>query len=67
MNLSMIPLLMHSPDLPAEVRHALSAAQAADPEQRDDHLVVAARLMHDQLAVDCNDARELVGLLPGGC
>ena len=64
--LSMAALLMHSPDLPSSVRDELRAA-FAEPARRDDHLVTAARIMHDQLDVSCGDARELVGLPAGGC
>lgn len=64
--LSMAPLLMHSPDLPSSLRDELRAA-FAQPERRDDHLTAAARIMRDQLDLSCGDARELVGLPPGGC
>jgi hypothetical protein len=67
MSFSMAPLLMSSPDLPAAVRDELRAAFAAQPTQRDGHLVTAARLIHAELDLECRDARELVGLPPGGC
>lgn len=62
MSFSMAPLLMHSPDLPAAVRDRLRAAQVAEPAGRTTHLLAAARMMHEQLAVACRDACELVGL-----
>jgi len=67
MSFSMAPLLLHSPDIPARVRDALRAASASTPERRGPHLVTAARLIYEELAVECADARELVGLPPGGC
>ena len=62
MSFSMAPLLMHDTDLPAAIREQLRAAYLGEPERRDDHLVTAARLMHQELALECSDARELVGL-----
>jgi hypothetical protein len=67
MSFSMAPLLMYSPDLPAPIRDELRAAYAVEPAQRDGHLAAAARLIHAELAVECGDARELVGLPAGGC
>ena len=67
MSFSMAPLLMHSPDLPSSIRDELRAAYAAQPAQRADHLVAAARIIHAELDLECGDARELVGLPPGGC
>ena len=66
---SMAPLLMHSPDLPHTVREELRAALAMEPMQprRDEHLAAAARLLNEELAIDCSDARELVGLPAGDC
>ncbi|HEU0036128.1 MAG TPA: hypothetical protein VFQ53_36195 [Kofleriaceae bacterium] len=63
----MAPLLMHSPDLSADVRGALRAAFAAEPDQRTDYLMNAARLMSQELALECDDIRELVGLPAGSC
>jgi hypothetical protein len=67
MRFSVAPLLMHSPDIPASVRDQLRAAYQDDQERRDEHLAAAARLIHEELALECGDARELVGLPPGGC
>ena len=66
MSLSLAPLLMHSPDVPAGVRAELQAARAAAREHRDEHLVRAARLLHRTVPIDCADALELVGQ-PDGC
>jgi hypothetical protein len=66
MSLSMVPLLMHSPDVPASVRAELRAADGATREHRDEHLARAASLLHRAVALDCADALELVGL-PTGC
>ena len=65
MSLSMAPLLMHSPDVPATVRAELQAAYA-QPEQRQEHLVRAARTLYETLPLDCADALELVGLPTDG-
>ncbi len=67
MSFSLVPLLLHSPDLPANVRAALQAAQESDPDEREDRLVAAARLMHRETQLECADVRELVGLSAGGC
>jgi hypothetical protein len=67
MSFSLAPLLLHSPDVPELARTQLAAA-LADPERRDEHLLAAAQTMHHELAVDCADALELVGLSPqDGC
>ena len=66
MSFSVAPLLLHSPDVPERVRDELRAAFDAEPEQRGDHLLSAARMINAELAVDCADALELVGLSAGG-
>lgn len=66
MSLTMAPLLMHSPDVPAVVRAELAAAHRGAPEQRDEHLARAAHLLYRSVPLDCADALELVGL-PAGC
>lgn len=66
MPLSMTPLLIHSDAVPQNIRSALIAASEAPPEQRKDELVSVARLLYAQTALDCRDARELVGLEPAG-
>lgn len=64
MTFSMVPLLVHSDSVPAAARAALRAALAAPLEERSPHLESAARILFDQLQLECGDARELVGL-PG--
>ncbi len=70
MSLSMVPLLIHSPDIPVEVRETLQAAYAVDhPEARAGLLQTAARLLYSQSEGElaCSDVRELVGLPDGDC
>ena len=67
MSFSLAPLLVHNPDLPSSVRDELRAALTTEPSQRDVHLIAAARILNQELALDCSDARELVGLPAGGC
>lgn len=62
-----MPLLLHSVDLPENVREALQAAHGSDPDEREDRLVAAARLMHRETQLPCADVRELVGLPESGC
>jgi hypothetical protein len=64
MNLSMAPLLMHSEQVPAEVRDAIRAAYDAPDEHRTAGLEAAARVLHRTTGLECSDVRELVGL-PG--
>ncbi|HEY4178562.1 MAG TPA: hypothetical protein VGM90_17060 [Kofleriaceae bacterium] len=60
----MAPLLMHSPDVPAQVREALRAAYDSDaePDERDEHLRNAAHLLFQEGGLPCADVKELVGL-----
>lgn len=70
MSLSMAPLLMHNPDVPAPVREALQAAYAVErPDARAELLATAARLLYAETdgELPCSDARELVGLPSGDC
>jgi hypothetical protein len=60
--LTMAPLLLHSPDVPATVRDALRAAFAADPDERDEHLHTAAHLLLEETGLPCADIKELIGL-----
>jgi hypothetical protein len=66
MSLSLVPLLLESDDVPALARRALREAYGASPEERTPHLETAARSLHRDLGLDCDDARELVGLAEGG-
>lgn len=68
MSLSMAPLLMYSPDVPASVREVLQAAYTVErPEARADLLQTAARLLYSETELACSDVRELVGLPDGDC
>jgi hypothetical protein len=64
MSLSMAPLLMHSEQVPAEVREAIRGAYEGLPEHRRTRLESAARVLHRATGLACSDVRELVGL-PG--
>lgn len=69
MSFSMATLLMHSPDVPANVREALRAAEDAEPADRPHQLKTAAHLLFQEVDLTCADVRELVGLPAndGGC
>ncbi|MDB4955726.1 MAG: hypothetical protein JWO36_3295 [Myxococcales bacterium] len=67
MSFSITPLLLHSDIIPSNAREALRAAYLAPAEERTPHLESAARILHQEAALDCHDARELVGLDAGGC
>lgn len=62
MSFSMASLLIHSQDVPAAARRSLVAASVTAPEERDQHLASAARILYAEVGLDCADARELVGL-----
>jgi hypothetical protein len=62
MSLSMVPLLMHSEQVPAGARDAIRAAHEASSEDRGARLEAAARILHQETGLECRDARELVGL-----
>jgi plasmid stability protein len=64
MALSLMPILIHSEAVSAEVRAVLRAAEASPPEKRRAELEAAARLLYGQFRLDCRDVRELVGLGP---
>ena len=64
---TLVPLLLHSEAVPQAARDALRSSISATPEQRDSDLLVAARVLHDEVALDCSDARVLVGLSEHGC
>jgi len=67
MSFSIAPLLLHAEAVPAAARRALRAALDGPSGNRGAHLEQAARILHRELALDCVDARELVGLAPGTC
>jgi hypothetical protein len=66
MQFNLVPLLIHSPDVPAAAREALRAAYEGPPQGRTAGLESAARLLHRETPLDCAEARSVVGLPPGG-
>jgi len=66
MAFSMAHLLIHSDSVPPEAREALKAASFGPPERRSAALESAARILYRERELDCRDARDLVGLPPGG-
>jgi len=62
MSFSVAPLLLHSDHVPPSVRAELRAAYEGPETERTRHLEVAATILHREVALDCSDARELVGL-----
>ena len=66
MAFSMAHLLIHSESVPPEAREALRAASFGPPERRSAELEAAARILYREVDLDCRDARELLGLPPGG-
>jgi hypothetical protein len=67
MRFSVAPLLIHSDAVPAEARDALLAASDASLEDKTRALELAARVIYHETDLDCQDARELVGLSSGCC
>jgi hypothetical protein len=67
MSFSMTSLLIHSQSVPTPVREALESAEAAAPEDRNQLLESAARILHDETGLPCADVLELVGLPADGC
>ncbi|HEX3775526.1 MAG TPA: hypothetical protein VHV51_13735 [Polyangiaceae bacterium] len=66
MAFSIAPLLIHSHAVPAKAREALRYASTAPAEHRKTALASAARVLHAEAALDCDDALEIVGL-QGDC
>ena len=62
MSFSLASLLMVEEDIPATVRSALRAASRAPAPERRLHLQAAARALNLEADLDCDDAKELVGL-----
>jgi hypothetical protein len=62
MSLSMLPLLLHEDDVPASARASLREASVAPASTRRAHLEAAALALYREAHLDCDDARELVGL-----
>jgi hypothetical protein len=67
MAMSMLSILVHSHAVSPDVRDALHAAELAPVDQRAVARKAAARLLLQESAIDCRDARELVDLAPGAC
>ncbi len=61
----MTPILLHSSDVSSHVREALAASMTKDPAARIESLELAARLLHRETELPCDDVRELVGLADG--
>ena len=59
-------LLLHSTDVPDAVKAELVLSRG-DGGSRETHLRSAARELVRTMALDCGDARELVGLPAGSC
>jgi hypothetical protein len=60
-------LLLHTEDVPLAARAAIASAFEAPAEHRSSSLIEAAVILHRELGLDCNDARELVGLDEAEC
>lgn len=67
MAFSLAPLLVHNEAVPLLAREALRAAHDAGPEEREEMLEHAARILYRETDLECRDARELVGLAQGTC
>jgi len=67
MSFSMVPLLVHSAEVPSSAKSALRAASEAAPSSKRAHLASAARILYAEAGLDCADARELVGLPVDDC
>lgn len=62
MSLSMLSLLIYEEDVPFTARAALRKAAELSDATRRQHLELAARSLYRDAHLDCEDARELVGL-----
>lgn len=63
MTFSLAPLLLHESGVPDSARAALRAATGAPAAERRVHLEAAARALYREAHLDCDEARELVGLV----
>jgi hypothetical protein len=59
--MSMAPILIYSEHVPATAREALREA-SAQPENREALLTTAAKILHAETGLPCEDVLELVGL-----
>jgi hypothetical protein len=62
MSLSLLPLLVVEEDVPLNARAALRKANLAPDDERRGYLLEAATALYREAHIDCDDARELVGL-----
>jgi len=62
MSLSLLPLLLVEEDVPLAARTALRKANDAPEDERRGYLKEAANALYRDAHLDCDDARELVGL-----
>ncbi len=60
-------LLIHSDDVPAGARAALSSAFSGPDDERCDNLLEAADILHQQTELELDDIHELIGLRDCGC
>jgi hypothetical protein len=67
MALSVAPLLIHSESIPEGARLALRDAFLRPEGERPALLQTAARILAQEVELDCSDALELVGLTSGCC
>jgi hypothetical protein len=64
MMLSIAPLLLHTEGIPLTAQATLRKALVSPPHVRPSLLMAAAAILHRELAVDCADALEVVGIDP---
>lgn len=62
MSLDIASLIIHDERLPRAARQALEDARRSSAESRIPLLLSAARILRDEVGIDCADARELVAL-----
>lgn len=62
MSLSLVSLLLHEEDVPPTALLALRKASSAPDGERRLYLEAAAKALYRDAHLDCDDARELVGL-----
>ena len=67
MTFSLARLLIHDEHVPAHMRGAVRAAYDAPPEHQDAMIESAARIVHHETNLGCEDVRELFGLSAGDC
>jgi len=65
--MSMTPLLIHSDSVPPSAKAALREATVAPPESHKELLIIAAKALHTETGLPCEDVLELVGLTEEDC